>query len=45
MKAAKRGLRGDQRERCREIDPGKRGRQREKEVERKRERGEGDGEA
>lgn len=38
LKAAKRGLRGDQRERCREIDPGKRGRRREERNRSKRER-------
>jgi len=38
LKAAKRGLRCDQKERCREIDLGKRGRERERERERRRRR-------
>jgi len=38
LKAAKRGLRDDQRERCREIDPGKRGRERDRDREKERRR-------
>lgn len=45
MKAAKRGVRGDQRERCREIDPRVREEDKERARWSERERGGGDGEA